>query len=356
MKDLGHGANVEHIAKLYDKNPKDIIDFSSNINPKVIPNLEKYILEGLEDCRSYPDINYTNLKNNISKYINVKSDFIIPGNGATEIIYLLMKSIGKKIAILNPTFSEYERSAKLSGLEVINLELDEKNQFSIDLDYIKSNIEKFDSLFVCNPNNPNGKVKYLKELLDLMKANNKLLIVDETFMEFVGDEEKCSLVKFIDKYENLFILKAVTKFFGMPGLRLGYGLTSNKEIIEKIYNYKEPWTINSFADTLSSYIFEDKKYIQDSKDYYINERKYMLQELRNIKNIVVYDSDTNFLLIRLNTKRANEIKVELLIKGNILVRDASNFMCLDDSYIRIAIKSHEENKILIKYMKDLLGD
>lgn len=356
MKDLGHGANVEYIAKLYDKNLKDIIDFSSNINPKVIPNLEKYILEGLEDCRRYPDINYTNLKNNISKYINVKSDFIIPGNGATEIIYLLMKSIRKKIAILNPTFSEYERSAKLSGLEVINLELDEKNQFSIDLDYIKANIEKFDSLFVCNPNNPNGKVKYLKELLDLMKANNKLLIVDETFMEFVGDEEKCSLVKFIDKYENLFILKAVTKFFGMPGLRLGYGLTSNKEIIEKIYNYKEPWTINSFADTLSNYIFTDKKYIKDSKDYYINERKYMLQELRNIKNIVVYDSDTNFLLIRLNTKRANEIKVELLIKGNILVRDASNFICLDDSYIRIAIKSHEENKILIKYMKDLLGD
>jgi threonine-phosphate decarboxylase len=142
----------------------------------------------------------------------------------------------------------------------------------------------------------------------------------------------------------------------MPGLRLGYGLTSNKEIIEKIYNYKEPWTINSFADSLSNYIFEEKKYIQDSKDYYINERKYMLQELRNIKNIVVYDSDTNFLLIRLNTKRANEIKVELLIKGNILVRDASNFIGLDDSYIRIAIKSHEENKILIKYMKDLLGD
>ncbi len=356
MKDLGHGANVEHIAKLYDKNPKDIIDFSSNINPKVIPNLEKYILEGLEECRSYPDINYTNLKNNISKYINVKSDFIIPGNGATEIIYLLMKSIGKKIAILNPTFSEYERSAKLSGLEVINLKLDEKNQFCIDLDYIKANIEKFDSLFVCNPNNPNGKVKYLEELLDLMKANNKLLIVDETFMEFVGDEEKYSLVKFIDKYENLFILKAVTKFFGMPGLRLGYGLTSNKEIIEKIYNYKEPWTINSFADTLSNYIFEDKKYIKDSKDYYINERKYMLQELRNIKNIVVYDSDTNFLLIRLKTKRANEIKVELLIKGNILVRDASNFIGLDDSYIRVAIKSHEENKILIKNMKHLLGD
>lgn len=355
MKDLGHGANVKHIAKMYNKNPKDIIDFSSNINPKVIQGLEKYILEGLSECKSYPDINYTNLRNNISKYISVKSDFIIPGNGATEIIYLLMKSIGKRLAILNPTFSEYERSAKLSGLEVINLNLNKQNQFSIDLENIKENIEKFDSLFICNPNNPNGKVKDLTELLNLMVQNNKLLIVDETFMEFVGEEEKYSLVKYVERYENIFILKAVTKFFGMPGLRLGYGLTSNKEIIEKIYHYKEPWTINSFADTLSNYILEDKNYIEDSKKYYIKERSYMLQELRNIENIVVYDTDTNFILIKLNDRRSNEIKVELLTKGNILVRDASNFIGLDDSYIRVAIKSHEENEILIKYMKNLLG-
>ncbi|HSQ90027.1 histidinol-phosphate transaminase [Romboutsia sp.] len=356
MKDLGHGANVNHIAKMYDKNPKDIIDFSSNINPKVIQGLEKYILEGLSECRSYPDINYTNLRNNISKYISVKSDFIIPGNGATEIIYLLMKSIGKRLAILNPTFSEYERSAKLSGLEIINLNLNEKKQFSIDLEDIKENIEKFDSLFICNPNNPNGKVKDLTELLNLMIQNNKLLIVDETFMEFVAEEEKYSLVKYVQRYENIFILKAVTKFFGMPGLRLGYGLTSNKEIIEKIHNYKEPWTINSFADTLSNHIFEDKNYIEDSKKYYIKERSYMLQELRNIQNIVVYDTDTNFILIKLNDRRSYEIKVELLTKGNILIRDASNFIGLDDSYIRVAIKSHEENEILIKHMKNVLGD
>lgn len=356
MKDLGHGANVNYIAKMYNKNPKDIIDFSSNINPKVIPGLEKYILEGLLECRSYPDINYTNLRNNISKYINIKSNFIIPGNGATEIIYLLMKSIGKRLAILNPTFSEYRRSAKLSGLELIDLNLDNQNQFSIDLQYIKENIEKFDSLFICNPNNPSGKVQDLTELLNLMVQNNKLLIVDETFMEFVGEEEKYSLVKYIEKHENLFILKAVTKFFGMPGLRLGYGLTSNKKIMEKIYDYKEPWTINSFADTLSNYIFEDKSYIEDSKKYYVQERKYILQELRDIKSIVVYDTDTNFILIKLNDRRSNEIKVELLRKGNLLIRDASNFIGLDDSYIRVAIKSHEENEILIKHMKNLLGD
>lgn len=356
MKDLGHGANVEQIANIYNKNPKDIIDFSSNINTKIIKGLETYILEGLQESRSYPDINYTNLRNNISKYIDIKPEFIIPGNGATEIIYLLMKSIDKRIAIMNPTFSEYERGARLNNLEVINFSLDESNEFEINLNKIKENIDKFDSLFVCNPNNPNGKVKNLEKLLEIIVDNNKLLIVDETFMEFVEQEEKYSLVKYIESYPNLFILKAVTKFFGLPGLRLGYGLTSNKEIIKKIYNYKEPWTINSFADTLSNYIFKDKKYIKDSKKYYIDERKFMISELRSINSIQVHDTDTNFILIRLNNKSAKEIKVELLRRYNILIRDASNFIGLDDRYIRIAIKSRKENEILISGMKKILGD
>lgn len=351
MKDLGHGANVDNMAKQFGKNENDIIDFSSNVNPHIISNLGKYVLEGLEKSRSYPDINYTNLRNNISDYINVDSKLIIPGNGATEIIYLLMKSIKKKIAILNPTFSEYGRGAKLNNLEVVNFHLKEENNFSIDLDEIQKNIDKFDSLFVCNPNNPNGKVKDLNELLDLMIKHDKLLIVDETFMEFVGEEEKYTLINRVDKTPNLFILKAVTKFFGMPGLRLGYGVTSNEQIIKNIYEYKEPWTINSFAENLSNYLFKDKKYIKDSKDYYINERKFMLEELRKIPRLKVYDTDTNFVLIKLEDGEANSLKLELFEKYNILIRDASNFIGLDKTYVRVAIKSHEDNKILIESLK-----
>ena len=355
MKDLGHGANVDNMAKQFGKDEKDIIDFSSNVNPHIISNLGKYVLEGLEKSRSYPDINYTNLRNNISEYINVDSELIIPGNGATEIIYLLMKSIKKRIAILNPTFSEYGRGAKLNNLEVIDFHLKEENNFSIDLDEIQNNMDRFDSLFVCNPNNPNGKVKNLNELLDLMIENDKLLIVDETFMEFVGEEEKYSLIGRINQTENLFILKAVTKFFGMPGLRLGYGVTSNKQIIKNIYEYKEPWTINSFAENLSNYLFKDKDYISSSKEYYVGERKFMLQELRNIPKLKVYDTDTNFVLMKLEDGESNSLKLELFEKYNILIRDASNFIGLDKGYFRVAIKSHEDNKALIEALKKTLG-
>ena len=354
MKDLGHGANVDNMAKKFGKNENDIIDFSSNVNPHIISDLGKYVLEGLEKSRSYPDINYTNLRNNISDYIKVDSELIIPGNGATEIIYLLMKSIKRRLAILNPTFSEYGRGAKLNNLEIIDFHLKEENNFSIDLDEIQKNMDKFDSLFVCNPNNPNGKVKDLNELLDLMIENDKLLIVDETFMEFVGEEEKYSLINKIEQTPNLFILKAVTKFFGMPGLRLGYGVTSNKQIINNIYEYKEPWTINSFAENLSNYLFKDKEYINGSKDYYINERKFMIEELRKISRLKVYDTDTNFVLIKLDDDEANSLKLELFEKYNILIRDASNFIGLDKSYIRVAIKSHNDNKVLIESLRKIL--
>ena len=354
MKDLGHGANVDNMAKKFGKNENDIIDFSSNVNPHIISDLGKYVLEGLEKSRSYPEINYTNLRNNISDYIKVDSELIIPGNGATEIIYLLMKSIKRRLAILNPTFSEYGRGAKLNNLEIIDFHLKEENNFSIDLDEIQKNMDKFDSLFVCNPNNPNGKVKDLNELLDLMIENDKLLIVDETFMEFVGEEEKYSLINKIEQTPNLFILKAVTKFFGMPGLRLGYGVTSNKQIINNIYEYKEPWTINSFAENLSNYLFKDKEYINGSKDYYINERKFMLEELRKISRLKVYDTDTNFVLIKLDDDEANSLKLELFEKYNILIRDASNFIGLDKSYIRVAIKSHNDNKVLIESLRKIL--
>ena len=354
MKDLGHGANVDNMAKKFGKNENDIIDFSSNVNPHIISDLGKYVLEGLEKSRSYPDINYTNLRNNISDYIKVDSELIIPGNGATEIIYLLMKSIKRRLAILNPTFSEYGRGAKLNNLEIIDFHLKEENNFSIDLDEIQKNMDKFDSLFICNPNNTNGTVKNLNELLDLMIENDKLLIVDETFMEFVGEEEKYSLINKIEQTPNLFILKAVTKFFGMPGLRLGYGVTSNKQIIKNIYEYKEPWTINSFAENLSNYLFKDKEYINGSKDYYINERKFMLEELRKISRLKVYDTDTNFVLIKLDDDEANSLKLELFEKYNILIRDASNFIGLDKSYIRVAIKSHNDNKVLIESLRKIL--
>nr|WP_317852103.1 aminotransferase class I/II-fold pyridoxal phosphate-dependent enzyme [Paraclostridium sp. AKS73] len=130
----------------------------------------------------------------------------------------------------------------------------------------------------------------------------------------------------------------------MPGIRLGYGVCSNQNILDKMYEIKEPWTINSFADIISNYIFKDEEYIKNSKEFFIKERAYILKELRDIKAIKVYDTNTNFILIKLLNTKASKLKEKLFLEGNILIRDASNFRNLDESYIRIAIKSHSENK------------
>lgn len=352
MINLGHGANTVDMASKYNKDPNVIIDFSANINPYKIKNLETYILEGLNKSSSYPDIEYTQLRQNIAAYLSCDKEHIIPGNGATEIMYLLMKCLKGPLAILNPTFSEYERSARLNHIEIVSFYLNKENEFVIDIEEIKSQLNTFEALFICNPNNPIGKVQNIKEILKLLQQHNKMLIVDETFIEFVDNEESFSLLKYIKTYSNLIIIKAATKFFGLPGIRLGYGITSNRPLLKEMAVYKEPWTVNTFADHLTNYIFKEKQYITETKAYFTQERKRMLKELDAIAHLKAYTTDTNFILIELRDLTANEMKHKLFEKYNLLVRDASNFKGLDEHFIRIAIKTQEENDLLISKLRD----
>ena len=363
MKALGHGANVEEMAQAYGKEAGAIIDFSSNINPKIPEGLEDKLKEALYKATAYPDIHYTKLRNEIAKYLGVASHEIIVGNGATEVMYLLMKTLSEKLpaggtlGIVNPTFSEYERSSRLSGMSVYDFYLEEvhsheaTSSFKINEVKIKEGLEKVDALFICNPNNPTGNTVYLASILEMMAEQEKLLIVDETFMEFVPAEGVYSLVSKVKDYKNLIIIKAVTKFFGLPGLRLGYGVSSNRELLEGMYEYKEPWTVNSFAETLTPTLFQDVAYIKESKAYFDLERKRMMTSLKEIRGLKVYETDTNFILLKLETLKAYDLKKILFEKYDLLIRDASNFKGLDAHFIRIAVKSEEENNKLITALR-----
>ncbi len=352
MINLGHGANVDDMALKYNKDPKDILDFSANINPYRIEGLETHILEGLSKSYNYPDINYTELKGNIASYLGCLPECIIPGNGATEIMYLLMKCIKGPLAIMNPTFSEYERSARLNNIDIVDFYVDKQNAFSIDITAIKQRLGEFESLFICNPNNPTGKVQDIKEVLELLATHNKQLIVDETFIEFVEDEQKYSLLKYVRDYPSLIIIKAVTKFFGLPGIRLGYGVTSNQNLLGQMSVYKEPWTVNCFAQVLANHLFKAKDYIANTKAYFKKERERVLQVLSDSKHFTVYETDANFVLIELKNSTAKALKQRLFKVHDLLIRDCSNFKGLDEHFIRIAIRKPEENDLLISKLKD----
>ena len=351
-----HGADINSAAELYGLEADKIIDFSSNINPFIVESMDKIVAAGVENLQKYPDIKYRRLRKNIADYLRVEDSYIIPGNGATEIIYLLMRNLSGRLAIINPTFSEYRKGAEIAGLSVVDFVMDWKKDFKLDLDEIYRRKDEFDSIFICNPNNPDGSVREIKKLLEFAEKEGKLLIVDETFIEFADSEKDRSLVNMVEKSKNLFIIRAVTKFFGIPGIRLGYGISSNRELLQKMYDEKEPWTINSFADSASDFIFKDDEYIRKSKEYFSKERVCMINEINKIDGIKAFNSDANFILVRFENRNVLDVKENLLKRAGLLIRDASNFIGLDSSFARVAIKNHEQNTVLVDALRSVLGE
>ena len=351
-----HGADINSAAELYGLEADKIIDFSSNINPFIVESMDKIVAAGVENLQKYPDIKYRRLRKNIADYLRVEDSYIIPGNGATEIIYLLMRNLSGRLAIINPTFSEYRKGAEIAGLSVVDFVMDWKKDFKLDLDEIYRRKDEFDSIFICNPNNPDGSVREIKKLLEFAEKEGKLLIVDETFIEFADSEKDRSLVNMVEKSKNLFIIRAVTKFFGIPGIRLGYGISSNRELLQKMYDEKEPWTINSFADSASDFIFKEEEYIRKSKEYFSKERVCMINEINKIDGIKAFNSDANFILVRFENRNVLDVKENLLKRAGLLIRDASNFIGLDSSFARVAIKNHEQNTVLVDALRSVLGE
>lgn len=351
-----HGADINSAAELYGLEADKIIDFSSNINPFIVDSMDKIVAAGVGSLQKYPDIKYRRLRKNISDYLGVDDSQVIPGNGATEIIYLLMRNLRGRLAIINPTFSEYRKGAELAGLSVVDFVMDWKKDFKLDLDEIYRRKDEFDSIFICNPNNPDGSVREIKKLLEFAEKEGKLLIVDETFIEFADSEKDRSLVNMVEKSKNLFIIRAVTKFFGIPGIRLGYGISSNRELLQKMYDEKEPWTINSFADSASDFIFKEEEYIRKSKEYFSKERVCMINEINKIDGIKAFNSDANFILFRFENRNVLDVKENLLKRAGLLIRDASNFIGLDSSFARVAIKNHEQNTVLVDALRSVLGE
>lgn len=351
-----HGADINSAAELYGLEADKIIDFSSNINPFIVESMDKIVAAGVENLQKYPDIKYRRLRKNIADYLRVEDSYIIPGNGATEIIYLLMRNLSGRLAIINPTFSEYRKGAEIAGLSVVDFVMDWKKDFKLDLDEIYRRKDEFDSIFICNPNNPDGSVREIKKLLEFAEKDGKLLIVDETFIEFADSEKDRSLVNMVEKSKNLFIIRAVTKFFGIPGIRLGYGISANRELLQKMYDEKEPWTINSFADSASDFIFKEEEYIRKSKEYFSKERVCMINEINKIDGIKAFNSDANFILVRFENRNVLDVKENLLKRAGLLIRDASNFIGLDSSFARVAIKNHEQNTVLVDALRSVLGE
>ena len=379
-----HGGNIYKIFR--EKNIKEILDYSSNINPYGIPeSLKKRITENLEILERYPDPDYVELRQKLSNLNKVNLSDIILGNGATEIIFLFMKVINpKKILIVSPTFGEYERAVKateISGdtvslsssngdnknienkkIEIEYFELKESDDFKLNIGNLKNELEnKYDLLIICNPNNPTGKFLKLAQTEEILKECNKYdtkLFIDEAFIEFLADGMKESIINTEENKKNLFVTRAFTKFFAIPGLRLGYGMYFDKELEQKISEKKEPWSVNNIAEMAGLTVLDDTEYIEKTLKWITKEKIYMYEKLNEISGIKVYETEVNFITGKIDEKLFSEglnVKIlrEKMLEQGILIRDASNFKFLDERFFRLAIKDRESNDRVIEAMKEI---
>lgn len=354
---LAHGGDLDIIERTYNITKEDIIDFSGNINPLGISsNIKEVIINNINVITTYPDKDYNSLKEAISSYCNCDKEHIIVGNGATELISLFIKNLAPKNAIvISPSYSEYERELKNNNCNITYFYLKEEENFLLNvnrlLDLIDDNI---DLVVLCNPNNPTGTAINTDEIkLILDKA--KFLMIDETYNEFSSDFYKICSTSLVDIYDNLFVIRGTSKFFATPGIRLGYGICKNKNIINKINIYKDPWSVNSFANLIGIKMFNDIDYIKKTKNLISKEKKYIFKELSTLENLKLYETKSNFILCKiLNNKTTSTKLFDSLIKENILIRDAKNFISLDNSFFRFCILSREHNKMLIEKIKNIL--
>ena len=330
-----------------------IIDFSSNISPIGIPpSVKKTLKKNIDNIKNYPDFSSSTVISSLKKYTQLEKSNILVGNGAIEIIYnfcFAFLSKKTKVLIPVPTFQEYETAAKLNNCKISYFKT---MNLSKNLDLFISQIPKNGCVFICNPNNPTGKLLPKNQLLQIIQKAKKLstlVFVDECFIEMVPESNE-SIISYVKKYENLFVLRSLTKSFALPGIRIGYAAAS-KQMIEILEKIKIPWSVNSLAQDAANTALKNKSHLIKSNLMIKKELNYLTNKINRLDGFHCDNSSTNFILIKIK-KDSTKLQKKLL-EQKFLIRDCKNFRGLNNHYIRIAVKSHKDNLKLVKALENL---
>ncbi|WP_409228534.1 pyridoxal phosphate-dependent aminotransferase [Gudongella sp. SC589] len=349
---------MEHGGDIYTYGERfkgEILDYSSNINPLGPPEgLMDHLLKGYDELLRYPDIQYRRLGREVSAYLGCGMENTIVGNGAVEIIdNFIMDS--HRVVLMEPCFSEYELRAQAHNKELLLIQ--SKKDYSLDLDSFMGKLRRGDLVILGNPNNPTGKRIEKEELIRLHEEvvhSGAYLLLDEAFFEF-SPEDYDSVELFREwGYESVGIIRAATKFFSLPGIRLGYCCAGAIKA-KKIRGLQLPWSVNSMADRAGLHIFKDKEYISMTKEYVNLRREELLDGIKKIPGIHPYPSQSNYILLRLEKVNEDYIFQKLINEG-IMVRKCSSFKVLSDNHIRIAVKDLKSNQMLLEKLSRIMAN
>lgn len=352
-----HGGNLAWARKKYNR--EDFIDFSANINPLGCPpGVYEAIRNSLPQILHYPDPANSDLKQKLQSYFNLEKDFILIGNGAVEIIYLICFHLKpQKVLILAPTFSEYAKAAQAVQAHIKYLPLDPAHGFTLNLKKLAENLHDVQLFFLCNPNNPTGNLipySVLKEIQKICLDQGVFLVVDESFLDFLPERENYSVRQDVKKNSQLLVLHSLTKFFAIPGLRLGCGF-GNRQLILDLEKLKDPWNINVFAQIAGKMALEDQAFQHKSREFIQKEKEYLFKAINQLGDLQAFPPSVNFIFIKLLKSGLTSTGLtEKLAKQGILVRNCNTFPTLGENYIRVAVRTREENLKLINALQAVL--
>lgn len=342
-----------HGGDIYDKQIQ--LDFSVNINPLGIPErVEEAIYKSVRQCVHYPQINAQTLCEETGRMLGISSENLIFGNGASELFMAMIHALKpQKILIPVPSFYGYEHAAMAAEGEVVFYETKKEEKFLLTERFFKALDADIDLLFLANPNNPTGALldrDFLIKILDICREKEIVVVADECFIDFC--ENGYSLLGETENYRNLIVVQAFTKIFSIPGVRLGYLVCSNENILLEIQRHLPEWNTSVAAQAAGIACTKETEFINETRAYVKRERQFLETELGQA-GFTVYSGQADFILIY-DDKLLHKGKslYDYLLQRGILIRDCQSFRGLSKGYYRIAVKKHDENVILLQEIQE----
>ena len=351
---LIHGGDVYSARQKMKQEP---LDFSANINPMGMPpGAVRAAADALQQCTQYPDPLCRELRAALAAYEGIPAEQIVCGNGAADLIFRIVAATHPQRALLlEPTFAEYEQALRSMDCSIAYFPLQESEGFVLPEAFLQQLTPEINLLFLCNPNNPTGRTvspALLQEIWKRCEEAGILLVVDECFNEFLEHPEQNTLKGVLKTGANAVILKAFTKSFAMPGLRLGYGLCGNKSLAERIFFCGQPWGVSIPAQAAGIAALQEQGYLERMRRLIQTERRWLSENLARL-GLCVFPSEANYILFRTETEIPLRERME---QHSVLIRACGNYRGLDDRYYRIAVRGHGENERLIAALKCALEE
>ncbi|TKB27409.1 cobyric acid synthase [Desulfopila sp. IMCC35006] len=354
MNTFEHGGNIHKTLREAADKDGQILDFSANINPLGPPEWFRPLISSqLEKLIHYPDPENTSFIEAIAEHTKISKEHIVVGNGTTELLYAFMRVLPcKRVVIPVPSYVDYARAAAIAGWPVALCTIREEDDFTLDLSTLSAMIQPEDLVIIATPNNPTGKSVDRAELLSLIKDfPDSYFLIDEAFLDFIEASRSLGA-----EAANILTLNSMTKFYGVPGLRIGYGVVSPSLALQVKENLP-PWTVNSLAQAVGTAAVRDNAYQVKTRQICRDLRRELERALRNITQLKVYDAEANYLFVKVVSGGDAGAVADFCLEHGIMIRRCENYQGLASSHLffRVAVRTAKENQRLVAVLHDFFA-